>query len=157
MRYQSKVVEIEAMQFDGKNFASIYEWAKSLDALNYLALSNTPEGVRILTLEGDDVIARPGHWIICGVRRELYPCDPEVFNTKYREYSKGRMTLQEYFEKNLDRKDTPYPVIDHSIRARRHQDGQIGIYIHATGFDSDTVDFYVEGNQLLGVEGVLKP
>jgi hypothetical protein len=36
----------------------------------------------IVTLEGD-MTARPGDWIIRGVKGELYPCKPDIFEATY--------------------------------------------------------------------------
>jgi hypothetical protein len=36
----------------------------------------------IRTLEGD-MIAADGDWIICGVKGELYPCKPDIFEATY--------------------------------------------------------------------------
>lgn len=36
----------------------------------------------ISTLEGD-MIASPGDWIIRGVKGELYPCKPDIFEATY--------------------------------------------------------------------------
>lgn len=43
-----------------------------------------PEGARIsiATLEGV-MLARPGDWIIRGVKRELYSCKPDIFAATY--------------------------------------------------------------------------
>ena len=38
--------------------------------------------IAIATLEGL-VIARPGDWIIRGVKGELYPCKPDIFAATY--------------------------------------------------------------------------
>lgn len=42
----------------------------------------TDEGIVIPTLEGDH-LARPGDWIIRGVKGELYPCKPDIFQATY--------------------------------------------------------------------------
>lgn len=39
-------------------------------------------GVTLSTLEGK-MLARPGDWIIRGIKGELYPCKPEVFVDTY--------------------------------------------------------------------------
>jgi len=36
----------------------------------------------ILTLEGPH-IARPGDWIIVGIKGECYPCKPDIFEATY--------------------------------------------------------------------------
>lgn len=57
------------------------------------------------------------------------------------------MTLEEFLVKNLTRSD-PHPALDFALRAEKHPDGTVSFYIHASGRDSDTLDFYVEGNEL---------
>lgn len=42
----------------------------------------TDETAYIETLEGT-MEARPGDWIIRGIRGELYPCKPDVFENTY--------------------------------------------------------------------------
>lgn len=42
----------------------------------------TNETIFIETLEGT-MEARPGDWIIKGIRGELYPCKPDVFEKTY--------------------------------------------------------------------------
>jgi len=39
-------------------------------------------GLKIETLEGV-MMANPGDYVICGVRGELYPCKPEIFEATY--------------------------------------------------------------------------
>jgi hypothetical protein len=39
-------------------------------------------GVEIKTLEGT-MVANPGDWIIRGVKGELYPCKPDIFEATY--------------------------------------------------------------------------
>lgn len=56
------------------------------------------------------------------------------------------MTLQEYFDKNWKRE--PYPIIDHSLRIDKTEDGKFTFYIHPSTTGGDTVDFVVDGNQL---------
>lgn len=50
-----------------------------------------PPGVRhpnadgpyvISTLEGEMIVS-PGDWVIAGVQRELYPCNPYIFEASY--------------------------------------------------------------------------
>lgn len=36
----------------------------------------------IETLEGGHIVC-PGDWIICGVKGELYPCKPDIFEATY--------------------------------------------------------------------------
>lgn len=39
-------------------------------------------GIQLPTLEGE-MLARPGDWIIHGVKGEFYPCKPDIFATTY--------------------------------------------------------------------------
>jgi hypothetical protein len=42
----------------------------------------TKERQIIHTLEGD-MVADPGDWIITGVKGEVYPCKPDIFEATY--------------------------------------------------------------------------
>lgn len=77
--YQSKVVTIHAMQFDGD--PSIHE------AINTVTTGDTEytdsETVHFIkTLEGSMRI-QPGDWLIQGTEGEFYPCKDSVFTRKY--------------------------------------------------------------------------
>ena len=45
---------------------------------------HTDEQLKIKTLEGT-MIAAPGDYIIRGVKGEIYPCKPEIFEMSYEE------------------------------------------------------------------------
>jgi hypothetical protein len=62
------------------------------------------------------------------------------------------MTLEQYFKKNLER-----DAIDHALRASVTPDGNVTFYIHADGRDSDTLDFFVNGNQLIPIPQIPSP
>jgi hypothetical protein len=109
IRYRKKPVEIEALQWDGTADRSmdIRSWVErehqagavidtdhiqhlwDYDAGCYIMprgqMIFAPHGVRcliVVTLEGE-MVARPGWWIIRGVKGEFYPCDPEIFAETY--------------------------------------------------------------------------
>lgn len=42
----------------------------------------TPSGIIIMTLEGK-MSAEPMDWIIKGVKGEIYPCKPDIFEMTY--------------------------------------------------------------------------
>jgi len=42
----------------------------------------TDDGILIPTLEGN-MLARWGDWIIKGVKGEMYPCKPDIFEATY--------------------------------------------------------------------------
>ena len=90
-RFRKKPVVIEAVQWDGSAAQAtvIIDWVLSHE--DGLATFHCPdecpetvEGhtIRIATLEGD-MDARPGWWIIRGIKGEFYPCEPEVFDGSY--------------------------------------------------------------------------
>ena len=80
MKYRKKPVVIEAIQFDGSNDSAneVLAW---IGHYGHEA-RNTNGGVVIKTLEGDH-LARPGDFIIKGVKDEFYPCKDEIFRATY--------------------------------------------------------------------------
>ncbi len=88
MRYKTKPVEIEAIQWTGLNLEEIKQFAG--ESLEYDILDTAWEVgkgrpyiyMRIHTLEGI-MNASEGDYIIKGLRGEFYPCKPDVFEKKY--------------------------------------------------------------------------
>ena len=82
MKYRKKPVVVDAMQLppiDEDVTPAL------LDFLH--GMSETWESERggylvIHTMEGD-MTAKPGDWIIKGVKGEYYPCKPDVFDLTY--------------------------------------------------------------------------
>lgn len=76
MKYRKKPVTIEAIKWTGNNLSEI------------IAFGNTRIIVRdnnvliIPTLEGDHE-AQIGDMIIKGIKGELYPCKPDIFDATY--------------------------------------------------------------------------
>lgn len=101
MKYRKKPVEIEAVQvtaadfngadFDGCPFSEMPEWLKDAIAAGIVAVEPSDRDYalwRVGTLEdGPDNqvkhIASPGDWIIRGIKGELYPCKPDIFEATY--------------------------------------------------------------------------
>jgi hypothetical protein len=81
-RFRSKIVEIEAVNWNGEGLAlgEIPEWLRT--ALMAEAVKRDGETLKINTLEGVMTVS-PGDWIIRGTEGELYPCKPSVFERKY--------------------------------------------------------------------------
>ncbi len=79
-RYRKKPVEVEAWQV-GSN-EPMPEWL--LDAMaNDIALERVDGSEWLIrTLEGDHR-ASNGDYIIQGVKGELYPCKPDIFEATY--------------------------------------------------------------------------
>lgn len=80
MKFRKKPVVIEAIQWDGK-----------LPTIEKLLEGSTCKSVEqdlcdpalvIETLEGK-MRAEVGDWVIRGVKGELYPCKPDVFEQTY--------------------------------------------------------------------------
>jgi hypothetical protein len=76
-KYRKKPVVIDAIQYTGiynetvKHFLG--EQSHEFDDLF---------GVKINTREGI-MLAEPGDWIIRGIKGELYPCKPDIFDATY--------------------------------------------------------------------------
>lgn len=94
-KYRKKPVEIEACQYPGHsptgmNVDALIEFEKWLEpkarALAKWPLRYRGQSLIIPTLEGDHE-AKPGDWIIRGVKGELYPCKPDIFAATYDEVS----------------------------------------------------------------------
>lgn len=84
MKYKSKIVEIEAMQYTGENYQEVERWLVSLGSFisDYL-LACTPTRLLLCSLQGH-VNATPGDYVIVGSGRdELYPCGETAFKLKY--------------------------------------------------------------------------
>jgi hypothetical protein len=99
-RYRSKVVEIEAMQWDGSraSIEAICQWVNRECPRPPLRpgeedsgepiisfICETMDDVRaavIWTWEGDMVVS-PDDWVIRGLEGEFYPCKPAIFAKKY--------------------------------------------------------------------------
>jgi len=85
-KFRKKPVVIEAVQWDGCAILDTPEWLKSA------VRTGTPDtpgcvmrlgnDIHIGTLEGV-MIAKPGDWIIRGVKGEIYPCRPDIFAATY--------------------------------------------------------------------------
>ena len=98
MRYRKKPVVIEAVRvtaadynghtWDGSPFAEQPAPTWLLEAVKNGAIMPVTPGStdyaewEIRTLEGT-MRAGPGDWIIKGVKGELYPCKPDIFEATY--------------------------------------------------------------------------
>lgn len=87
MKYRKKPVIIEAVQWTGNNLKEIIDFT----GLHPSALKWTWEeyekvvvkdGLKIFTLEGK-MNADINDWIIKGIKGEVYPCKPDIFEQTY--------------------------------------------------------------------------
>lgn len=93
MKVRKKPVEVEAVQLTWENWSEICEFA-NVGKLEDGRPTGTDKneageplpdggpGLLIPTLEGLH-LARPGDWIIKGVKGEFYPCKPDIFAATY--------------------------------------------------------------------------
>jgi hypothetical protein len=87
MKYRKKPVVIEAIQWDGihgPSTAMICDTFGSSDESGEVRVWVNQYGnlLIIKTLEGN-MTAQPGDYIIQGVKGELYPCKPDIFEQTY--------------------------------------------------------------------------
>ena len=81
MKFRKKPVEIEAVKFDGWNWAECYQFMSD-EPLFFPQVLEEREKIKIETLEGT-MTASKGDWIIKGVNGEFYPCKPDIFEKTY--------------------------------------------------------------------------
>lgn len=92
-RYRSKVVEIDAVLWTGHNIDEVMKfvfqderWKEMSHNSEYVnpGIGHTPAlgTLDIPTLEGV-MMANAEDFIIRGLKGELYPCKPDVFQMKY--------------------------------------------------------------------------
>lgn len=84
MKFRKKPVVIDAIQFtdyDSASVQKIRKWAgKKSRKIRIGGPGNNM--LEIDTLEGK-MLASVGDWIICGVKGEIYPCKPDIFEQSY--------------------------------------------------------------------------
>ena len=86
--YRKKPVVIQAVQLKRDNLKEIETFLAGrvmpdmYQALGGWDINWGNSEVTINTLEGK-MVARPGDWIIKGVKGEFYPCKPDIFEATY--------------------------------------------------------------------------
>ena len=86
-KYRKKPVVIDAVLYSGYNgnglvFDEAPEWFTDAICDYTVVFDDSDEQLKIKTLEGT-MIAAPGDYIIRGVKGEIYPCKPEIFEMTY--------------------------------------------------------------------------
>lgn len=82
MRYRKKPVEVEALQYDERDFTKIIDFVgegnihfiENPECTNFIPYINTPEG-RLRVSNGD--------YVIKGIKGEFYLCKPDIFEQTY--------------------------------------------------------------------------
>ena len=81
-KFRKKPVVIEAFQFRDTSHKAMGTPPWFLEALEANQVSDMSDYLIIKTLEGDHR-ADVNDWIIRGVKGELYPCKPDIFEMTY--------------------------------------------------------------------------
>ena len=84
MFYRKKPVVIDAMHFSSSDdVEQIRRWSGGMIVPHEGdPVSSNPSFLVVKTLEGT-MQARPGDWLIRGVKGEYYPCKPDIFDATY--------------------------------------------------------------------------
>ena len=89
-KFRKKPVVIKAIHFTDKNKDMVYN-TLSVIKQNITPFFNKDVSCLIIpTLEGE-MVANLGDWIIQGIKGELYPCKPDIFEQTYEEVSETEM------------------------------------------------------------------
>ncbi len=80
MKYRKKPVVIEAELYDGSKESIVNVLRLAKTSLRGVGLFE--DHLTIKTLEGTHWAGK-GDWIIKGVKGELYPCKPDIFEMTY--------------------------------------------------------------------------
>ena len=81
MKYRKKPLVIEAFKWTGgPDQTEDPSWM--VDAIRRGEAHFTSDGMVIKTLEGNH-LASPGDYIIRGIKGEIYPCKPDIFEATY--------------------------------------------------------------------------
>lgn len=78
MKFRKKPVVVEAVHWTGMNLEEVNAFLD--DGMDEELFPDAP--ITIETLEGD-VTAQVGDWIIKGIKGEVYPCKPGIFEATY--------------------------------------------------------------------------
>lgn len=86
-KYRKKPVVIDAVLYSGYNgnsfvFDEAPEWFTNAIGDYSLVFDNSDEQLKVNTLEGEMIVS-PGDYIIRGVKGEIYPCKPDIFEMTY--------------------------------------------------------------------------
>lgn len=84
-KFVKKPIMIEATRWTGHNLEAIKKWSGNPECFVYGPGPGASDDLLMInTLEGH-MSAQVGDWIIKGVKGELYPCKPDIFDATYEE------------------------------------------------------------------------
>ena len=86
-KYRKKPVVIDAVLYSGYNgdrlvFDEVPEWFTKAIGDYSLVFDDSDKQLKVNTLEGEMIVS-PGDYIIRGVKGEIYPCKPDIFEMTY--------------------------------------------------------------------------
>ncbi len=84
-KYRKKPVVVEAVKWTGENFEELANLISSLEVgrpKRRAVYDESDMTLKIKTLEGV-MKAQPGDFIIKGIKGEIYPCKPDIFEATY--------------------------------------------------------------------------
>ena len=81
-RYCKRPVTIHAIQWTGENTLEVVEFCHKFQVREKVDVYQSKYKLEIETLEGT-INASVGDFIIKGVKGEVYPCKPDIFNLTY--------------------------------------------------------------------------
>ena len=82
MKYKKKPVVIEAVQWNGELLLfNVPRWLTDAQASEVIKFMSDDKAI-IKTLEGDMILS-VGDYIIRGIKGEIYPCKPDIFEITY--------------------------------------------------------------------------
>lgn len=98
MEYTKKPITIKAVKWNGEDVSEPSAWFSA--AIDNGCIRIEGNCVKIKTLE-EEMTALPGDYIIKGIKGEIYPCKPDIFEASYSEgnvsdMSDGFHTFKEY-------------------------------------------------------------
>lgn len=95
-RFRTKPFEIEAVQFDGTNFEEVGLFVGHREVDPEYKICNFQQAGTFQKWDSEEIVGevydklhstwvgvKEGQWIIKGSKGEFYPCDPEIFESKY--------------------------------------------------------------------------
>ena len=85
--FATRPVEIEAYQYDGTNAMELQGWSDG--KVRFIEPEDRDDDPDCDLEVWDDlhntwILVYKNQWIILGTKGEYYPCDPEVFEQKYK-------------------------------------------------------------------------
>jgi len=89
-KYRKKPIVVEAVQWFKPGDHPLVVEDKYAHCVNVCRVCSRPESHHgwIRTLEGGHVVC-PGDWIITGIKGEVYPCKPDIFEQTYEAVKEG--------------------------------------------------------------------